>query len=163
MTVTTYCLRRSSTGFTMVELLVTIAIATILTTVAIPSFSGLIASQRAKTAASELFATLLKARSDAIARNGNVTVSPLAGGWNLGGWQILDPTNAVLETHGAVANVTIAPTPVGSTVIYRPSGRVQTGSTTSFLITTTSGSTTNHQCISLNLSGRPYTQAAPTC
>jgi len=52
----------------MVELLVTLAVATILATVAIPSFSGLIASQRAKTAASELFASLLKARSDAISR-----------------------------------------------------------------------------------------------
>jgi type IV fimbrial biogenesis protein FimT len=163
MTVTTHCRRRSSTGFTIVELLVTIAIATILTTIAIPSFSALIASQRAKTAASELFASLLTARSVAIARNGNVTVSPLAGGWNQGGWQILDPANAVLETHGAVANVTITPTPAASTVVYRPSGRVLAGSTTSFLITTTSGSTTNFQCISLNLSGRPYTTAANAC
>src|ERR1700721_1417528 len=64
MTVTTYCRRRSSAGFTMVELLVTIAIAAILATVAVPSFSGLIASQRAKTAASELFASFLTARSD---------------------------------------------------------------------------------------------------
>jgi len=147
----------------MVELLVTLAVATILATVAIPSFSGLIASQRAKTAASELFASLLKARSDAIARNGNVTVSPLTGGWNQGGWQILDPNNNVLESHGALASVIIAPTPAGSTVIYRPSGRVLTGSTASFLITTTSGSSTNYQCISLDLGGRPYIKAANAC
>jgi type IV fimbrial biogenesis protein FimT len=146
----------------MVELLVTIAIATILTTVAIPSFSGLIASQRAKTAGSELFASLLAARSDAIMRNANVTVSPLAGGWNQGGWQILDPANNVLESHGAVASVTITPAG-GAAVTYRASGRVQAGSTTSFVITTTSGSTTNYQCISLNLSGRPYMTAANAC
>jgi type IV fimbrial biogenesis protein FimT len=165
MTITTYCRRRRSAGFTMVELLVTVAVATILTTIAIPSFSGLIASQRAKTAASELFASFLAARSDAIALNANVTVSPLAGGWNQGGWQILGPAPAsiVLESHGAVAGVTIAPSG-GTGVTYRPSGRVQQpGSASTFLITTTSGSTTNYQCISLNLSGRPSQQAANTC
>jgi type IV fimbrial biogenesis protein FimT len=162
MTVTAHGSRRRSAGFTMVELLVTIGIATILTTIAVPSFSGLIASQRAKTAASELFASLLLARSDAIALNANVTVSPLPGGWNQGGWQIAPAANVanVLDSHGTVAGVTITPTPAaGLTVTYRPSGRVLTGSAASFLVTTTSGSTTNYQCISLNLSGRPSQQA----
>jgi type IV fimbrial biogenesis protein FimT len=146
----------------MVELLVTIAIATILTTVAIPSFSGLIASQRAKTAGSELFASLLKTRSDAIMRNANVTVSPLAGAWKQG-WQILDPANNVLETHGALSSsVTITPTG-GPNVTFRPSGRALTGSASMFLITTTAGSSTNYQCVSLTLGGRPYMQAAQTC
>jgi type IV fimbrial biogenesis protein FimT len=145
----------------MVELLVTIAIATILTTIAVPSFSGLIASQRAKTAASELFGSLLKARSDAIMLNANVTVSPLPGGWNQAGWQILGPGGVVLESHGAVPGVLITPT-VGA-VTYRPSGRVTTTSTASLLVTTTSGSTTNNQCISLNLSGRPSQQAVAAC
>jgi len=143
----------------MVELLVTIAIATILTTIAVPSFSGLIASQRAKTAASELFSSLLQARSDAIALNANVTVSPLAGGWKLG-WQILGPGAVVLESHGAVPGVNITPTG-GPAVTYRPSGRAT--STTSLLVTTTSGSTTNNQCISLTLSGRPSQREAPAC
>ncbi|HXI47957.1 MAG TPA: GspH/FimT family pseudopilin [Steroidobacteraceae bacterium] len=160
MTATTHRSRRSSAGFTMVELLVTIAIATILTTIAVPSFSGLIANQRAKTAASELFGSLLKARSDAIMLNANVTVSPLAGGWTQG-WQILGPAAVVLESHGAVPGVTITPT--GGAVTYRPSGRVTTTSTPSLLVTTTSGSTTNNQCISLNLSGRPSQQEAPAC
>lgn len=146
----------------MVELLVTIAIATILTTVAIPSFSGLIASQRAKTAASELFASFLTARSDAIALNANVTVSPLAGGWNQG-WQILGPAAPpanVLESHGALTNVAI---PQTGGVTFRPSGRVTATSTSMFVVTTKSGSSTNNQCISLTLSGRPYMTAANAC
>src|SRR5258708_25323701 len=80
---------RRPAGSTVVELVVTISIAAILTTVAVPSFSGLIASQRAKTVASELFASLLKTRAEAIMRNANVTVSPLTGGWHLGGWDVL--------------------------------------------------------------------------
>jgi type IV fimbrial biogenesis protein FimT len=163
MTITTYCRRRSSAGFTMVELLITVAIATILTTIAVPSFSGLMASQRAKTAASELFASLLTARSNAIMLNANVTVSPLAGGWRQG-WQIVGPAPAaiVLESHGAVPGVLITPTG-GAVVTYRPSGRVLINSTASLLVTTTSGSSTNNQCISLSLSGRPSLQEAPAC
>ena len=153
--------RRRSAGFTLTELLIAISIAAILATVAVPAFSSLIASQRAKTAASELFASLQKTRSEAIMRNANVTVSPLAGGWNTG-WQILDPLNAgnVLESHGAVVNVTMTG-PLG--VTYRPSGRVLAGAAPSFLIKTTSGSSTNYECISISLSGRPYEQAASTC
>jgi type IV fimbrial biogenesis protein FimT len=156
----TPCVRRRLGAFLLVELLVTIAVAAILATVAVPSFSGLIESQRAKAAASELFASFLTARSDAIMRNANVTVSPAAGGWSKG-WRILDPANNVLESHGALTNdVTIAQTGV---VTFRPSGRVQTGSTSMFVIKTMSGSTTNYQCISLNLNGRPYMQAASAC
>ena len=157
------CVRgRSCAGFTLIELAVTISIAAILIVIAIPSFSKLTASQRAKTAASELYASLLQTRSEAITRNVNVTVSPLAGGWSVG-WQILDPANPgiVLESHGAVAGATIVG-PAGG-VTYRPSGRVQAVIAPGFLITTMSGSTTNYQCISLNHSGRPYMQAASTC
>jgi type IV fimbrial biogenesis protein FimT len=153
--------RRRSAGFTMIELAVTIAIAAILTTVAVPSFTGLIASQRAKTAGSELFASLLETRSEAIKRNANVTLSPLNGDWKQG-WQILDPANAanVLEFHGALS-VNAVTGPAG--VTYRPSGRAAAGGATLFLVTTTSGSSTINQCISLNLSGRPYMVAASTC
>jgi type IV fimbrial biogenesis protein FimT len=160
MTARAYCRRRSSGGFTVVELVITVTIAAILTTVAVPSFSGLIASQRAKTAASELFASLLKARSEAIMRNANVTLSPLNGNWKQG-WQILDPANTAnaLESHGAVSPSVTGP----AGVTYRPSGRVVAGGTTPFLVTTTSGSSTNYQCISVNLNGRPYMQAASTC
>jgi type IV fimbrial biogenesis protein FimT len=157
------CLRdRSCTGFTLIELAVTISVAALLITIAVPSFSRLAASQRAKAAASELYASLLQTRAEAIMRNANVAVSPVAGGWS-SGWQILDPANPanVLESHGAVGSATIVG-PAGG-VTYRPSGRVQAGVAPSFLITTMSGSSTNYQCISLNLSGRPYMQAASTC
>src|SRR5512140_629382 len=85
-------------GFTLTELLVVIAVASILAALAAPSFTDLIASKRAQAVASELYFSLLKARSEALTRNANVTLSPKAGGWQTG-WQILDPANAarVLE------------------------------------------------------------------
>jgi type IV fimbrial biogenesis protein FimT len=151
--------RRHAAGFTLTELLVAMAIVGILATVAVPSFQGLIASQRAKTFASELFATLVRTRSEAIVRNAKVTLSPKAGGW-ASGWQILDPAGNLLEDRGAAAGVMVAG-PAGMT--YRPSGRVQAGAASTFLITTTSGSTTNYQCVSVDLTGRPYMKAAASC
>ena len=152
---------RSSSGFTMIEVLVALAIAGILAALAAPAFSDLIASQRAKAVASELYVTLLKARSEAVTRNANVTLSPKTGGWQ-GGWQILDPANAsrVLDDRGAASGATISG-PAG--VTYQGSGRVQGNSAPSFLITTTSGSTAKYQCVSVELSGRPYMKAGSTC
>ena len=144
----------------MVELLVAMAITTILATVAIPSFFGLIASQRAKTVSSELFESLLKTRSEAIKRNASVTLSPATGGW-LNGWQVLDPANAahVLDTRGA-ASVKTLTGPVG--VTYSPSGRL-VGAAPTFLVTATAGLTTTSQCVSVDLTGRPYIVAGTTC
>jgi type IV fimbrial biogenesis protein FimT len=140
----------------MTELAVTMALAAILATVAIPSFNTLIANQRARTYASELFATLVRTRSEAIQRNASITLSPKTGGWS-SGWQIFDPAGNLLEDRATAAGVTIAG-PAG--VTYRPSGRLQAGAAPTFLITTTSGSTTNYQCVSVDLSGRPNMKAA---
>lgn len=150
-----------ATGFTMVELMVAIVITGILAAIAAPSFSNLIARQRAKSIASELYAALSKARSEAIARNTNVTLSPKAGGWQ-NGWRILDPANAsnVLEDRGVATGATVSG-PAG--VAYQGSGRIQGSSVPSFVITMTGSSTSVYQCISIELSGRPYMKAASSC
>ncbi len=150
-----------ATGFTMVELMVAIVIACILAAVAAPGFTNLIASQRAKSIASELYAALSKARSEAITRNANVTLSPQAGGWQ-NGWQILDPANAsnVLEDRSVARGATVSG-PAG--VTYQGAGRILAGSAPSFVITPTGGATGVYQCISIDLSGRPYMKAASSC
>src|SRR5215467_9534925 len=93
-------------GFTMTELGVTVTIAAILATIALPSFQGIIATQRARTYASALYASLSKARSEAITLNANVTVQPKAGGWNAG-WQILDVNNNLLDDYTAASGINV--------------------------------------------------------
>ncbi len=63
-----------SRGFTLVELLVVMAISAILIAAAVPSFQSLIASSRASSASGTLVSSLEFARSEAIRRNQNVTV-----------------------------------------------------------------------------------------
>lgn len=144
----------------MIELLVTIAIAAVMVSIAAPSFSVMVASKRGKDLASELFATLARTRSEAIATNSEITLSPKGNSWQ-NGWQLLNSTNAVLDDHAAVVGVTIAgPT----SVIYRASGRVKgSAAPTAFVITSTSGSVTSYQCVSVALTGRPYIKAANSC
>lgn len=153
--------RRAAAGFTMTELMIAIAISAMLTAMAAPSFSGMIANHRGKAVASELYSTLSKARSLAIARNVDVTLSPKSGDWQ-NGWQIFDRSNSavLLDDRGSTSGVTIA----GPTnLIYRPSGRILDTSAVSFRIASGSGSNTSYQCVSVDLSGRPYAIAAATC
>jgi len=152
-------IRRRQRGFSLTEMVVAVSVAAILTTVAVPAFNGMIANQRAKTFASALYATLSKTRSEALTLNGNVTLQPKAGGWGTG-WQMLDPNNNVLDDYTTASNITIAGP---AAVTYRSSGRLPVGAAPMFQISTTSGSTVIHQCVSVDLGGRPYMSATPTC
>ncbi len=60
---------RASAGFTLVELIVTIAVAAILITVAVPSFKHMIESNRLSTTANNLVSALRTAQMEAIKRN----------------------------------------------------------------------------------------------
>jgi len=64
----------TSKGFTLVELMVTIAIAGVLVGIAIPSFTSIISNNRLTTSANELVTALNLARSEAVKRGVSVTV-----------------------------------------------------------------------------------------
>jgi len=74
-------------GFTLIELLVTVAVLGVVMTMAAPSFVDLIKSNRLKSAAFDLAVSLNYARSEAIKRNTDATVTPAAGGWS-SGWSV---------------------------------------------------------------------------
>jgi len=143
---------RLNAGFTLVELVVAIAVIGILASIAIPSFSGMIANNKAKGIATDLYFDLAKARSEAVKRNMDVTMSPSDDGWKKG-WNIY-PTNQsdnILENH-SVSGANVSVSGPGS-VKYNSSGRI--GGSVSFDIEATVGSASANACVTVSLSGLP--------
>lgn len=66
--------RRQARGFTIIEVMVVVAILGVLAALAAPSFGPLIERWRVRDAAESLQSTLFYARSEAIKRGGNVTL-----------------------------------------------------------------------------------------
>lgn len=139
-------------GFTLPELMAVVAIMAIMATVAAPSFSELIASQRAKGAAADIFTSLLRTRSEAIKRNTPVTLAAADGGWQAG-WSVAHPTDddVLLEDHGAVSGVTMTGP---DSVTFLPNGRLSGADAPAFDVAATGSD--RHRCIEVDLSGRPY-------
>ncbi|GIU09882.1 type IV pilus biogenesis protein FimU [Shewanella sp. c952] len=66
-------------AFTLVELMVTLAIATILLAIAVPSFTDFYENSRSEAASSNIQQSLFMARSHAISYGATVTVCPRSG------------------------------------------------------------------------------------
>jgi len=137
----------------MTELLLVVAVLGILAALAVPSFRSLTQSQQVKTASFELFASLSLARSEAVKRNGNVTVTPVAGGWQAG-WNITSG-GATISSHGGLRGVVVTGGPAN--VVYARTGRIVGATAPSFQLDNETTATENVRCIRIDLSGMPRT------
>lgn len=141
--------RRSVTGFTLVELIITLAIAAIITTMAIPSFQQTIRNNRMVTQTNEFIAALNLARSEAARRGQRITVckstnstaaSPACNTSNSTGWDSgwivfvdtdrdadLDTGETIIRVHGALegGNKLTGNTNLAHYISYAPNGMTQ--------------------------------------
>ena len=120
---------RLSAGFTLMELLMGIAVFAILTTLAVPAFNQFILNNRLAGQANEMVAAFQFARSEAIKRGEQVQVcssadgSTCGGGWNQGWITMADPAGSpeVLRVWQSPGS-DFAFTPANGTVIFDRSG-----------------------------------------
>lgn len=87
-------------GFTLVELMVTIAVAAVLLMIAVPSYRNIINANRLSTAANEMVGALNVARMEAIKRNGSVQFCSNASANNTG-----DTLGSACGTQGGAVYV----------------------------------------------------------
>ncbi|WP_211465475.1 GspH/FimT family pseudopilin [Collimonas silvisoli] len=178
-------LRRYVTGFTLLELIVTITIAAILAAIAAPSFVSFISSNRLTSQANDLVADARLARSEAGARGQWVVICPSTDGtsctntvttWPQGRVVFVDVNrNGVLDAGEVVLKYT--PALSGNTAVtasgfggvapitFNPyGGLMPLGTSGNFLLCPpSSASSKNGRQIAIGASGRPLVTRVSTC
>ena len=134
------------------ELLLVIAIAGVLASLALPNFSQFIGTQKIRGASYDLTAAIIFARSEAIKRNGGVDMVQTGGNWNKG-WTITSGATT-LGSQGAYSNLAITDSAALGTLTFSNDGRVATG--TSFTINlSTPKADVVARCIKISPTGVP--------
>jgi type IV fimbrial biogenesis protein FimT len=115
-------------GFTLIEMMVAVAIMAIVATIAAPSFVNMIRNHRLTTAANDVLSAMQLARSEAIRQRRPITVCAGADActdsadWS-GGWIVTSP-DTVIRVWSERPNMTI--NGPATNVTFSPDGRAET-------------------------------------
>lgn len=147
-------------GFTLIELMVTIAVLVIVLGISVPEFSKMVAENKVRTVASDIHSNLLTARSTAISMNIAIILSPISSNW-INGWELYPETDKDIEpdkrkillAHGSTDAVQVTSNPNGN-VLFNANGR--TNSNTKFTIASSAYSSVI-RCVTIEASGRAVT------
>ena len=123
---------RRQPGFTLVELMVTLAVVGILAAVAVPAMTSLINGNRLAGTASELSASLQLARSEALRRSSSVTICGTSDGATCGGdwsrWIVTGTENVtgatVVVQDASVASDAVQVAGPAAGIVFRSSGLI---------------------------------------
>lgn len=153
-------------GFTIIELLITVAIAGVLMGVATPALRNLLLNQKVRTATSDIHVGLLLARSEAIKRNVDVELDRNTS-WS-DGWDVeVQATSATIRTQDGFPGITItcntdndtAAEACPATVEFSRAGRYVPPSAAEtimeFRVFVNGNTNVTARCVSLRLSGMP--------
>lgn len=138
-------------GFTLIELMVVVAVMAIMASLAAPSFQQLLAAQRVRLTGYNIVGDMVLARSEAVKRGENVTLTPVASNWSQG-WSVNVASNALeLRSQGRVGNgVQFITSP--ASITFDRNGRTGVSTVVRFGLYDGASS---RRCISLDPSGRP--------
>lgn len=151
-------------GFSLVELMVTIAVLTILISVGVPMYGQFTQGSAVSTGTSELVGSLNLARSEAVARRASVRIEQLggtAGDWS-DGWQIvLDADDSLIRVVQGVDKgvVGITETSDATELVFDREGRVSANA--EFNVCVESSTTADGRVITLSRFGRVELEVQP--
>uniref|UniRef100_UPI003566B080 GspH/FimT family pseudopilin n=1 Tax=Pontibacterium sp. TaxID=2036026 RepID=UPI003566B080 len=143
-------------GFTLVELMITLAILAILMTVAVPNFGLFVQTGRMDTIQNRLVASLAQARSEAIRRGGDVTVTftVSASGGRVTQWLSKDEDgDSIRQESGSDANVSLTLPADQTTVVFTRDGELSSASNVCFVVDD-GDNATDVRYVQLNAVGR---------
>ena len=119
---------RLQSAFSIIELMVVLAIAAILIAIAVPNFKPTIDRQKITTASGDLYAALGLTRAEAIRRGARVDLNAISGNWE-NGWTISVVVGGVVEkiyTHEHLPTiVSVAAPTFGASLSYDGTGRAR--------------------------------------
>ena len=156
-------------GFTLVELMITVAVLAIILAIAAPNFTGLLNGNRLTAQANQIIADLQRARSEALRRNGSVTVCRSINGTTCAGaagpweqWLVVDAGGAVIQHQQADAPVQV--TASIHSAVFRGDGMARTAAGVPLDATFTACLPTdrpeeNQRVVSIAMGGRTAVQA----
>lgn len=130
-------------GFTLVELLVTMAVAAILLTIAVPNLQMFVLNSRMASQANDLITAFNMARSEAVKRAASVTVCASSNGTSCTGtwaqgWIVRDAAGTPIRAQEALggASTLTGGANVASTITFTSNGRTTIPTTATVASTT---------------------------
>lgn len=116
---------RAQVGFTLIEMIISIAIAGTLLAIAIPNFSTFTAEMRAKNVAFELIGDLITARSEALKRNDAISITAKNSKWT-DGWTVTaaSSTDTIRDRNPLPSGIGIVLSDASSVIKFDSSGQL---------------------------------------
>lgn len=157
-------------GFTIVELIISIAVLGIITAIAMPSLNQLLVSMRVDNEISQIHRLVLSARNAAVSMENNVTLCPLnnvntcANNWgselsvfiDLDNDNIYEPANneVLLKTKPAIKNNDTLTYAGFSRITFAPTGQLAAALSSTFIYCP-QGFSNSGRSVLISASGRP--------
>ena len=147
--------RAAARGFTLIEILITLAIVAILTGITAPPVFGMLANQRIKMATYDFYSALAYARSQAIQRYEVVNIVPRGNDF-ANGWEIRS-SSGVLRSQLDLDHVAVS-APEKLTIAYDRYGRLTTPGRYVVRLAASTNASVAARCVIIDPDGRASIQ-----